>query len=78
MSNSDAVKETTWGELPCGVPGYGATAGSYAGMIRQYAVEGEFVLALLYLEKAREANVIGRIENAAQEMFNAGSPAAEE
>lgn len=50
-----------WQQLPCGVPGYNMTALEYANLIKQYAKDGDFVFALMYLEAAKNADMLHRM-----------------
>lgn len=57
-------------QAPCGVPGYDLTAGEYAAVIQHHVTMGHFFLASHFMEAAKAAKVLERIELAAQQFFN--------
>jgi primosomal replication protein N len=57
-------------QAPCGVPGYDLTAGEYAAIIQHHVTQGHFFLASHFMEAAKQAKALERIELAAQQFFN--------
>jgi hypothetical protein len=57
-------------KMSCGVPGYDFTAGEYAALIQYHVQRGHFFLAFHFMEAAKCAKILVRMESAAQEFYN--------